>query len=75
MNRTMKLCARWTVFTTPLARVISLEDEGVGRLHGCMLCISQDGTIAVIAVDGYQLYAISSDPYAHITFMPASAYT
>ncbi|EIW52425.1 WD40 repeat-like protein [Trametes versicolor FP-101664 SS1] len=51
---TLKLCARWTVFTTPLARVISLEDEGVGRLHGCVLCISQDGTIAVIAVDGYQ---------------------
>ncbi|OJT12977.1 WD repeat-containing protein 7 [Trametes pubescens] len=51
---TLKLCARWTVFTTPLVRVISLEDEGVGRLHGCVLCISQDGTIAVIAVDGYQ---------------------
>ncbi|KAI0770640.1 WD40 repeat-like protein [Fomes fomentarius] len=51
---TLKLCARWTLFTTPLARVISLEDEKVGRLHGCALCISQDGTIAVIAIDGYQ---------------------
>ncbi|KAI0823988.1 WD40 repeat-like protein [Trametes gibbosa] len=50
----LKLCARWTVFTTPLACVVSLEDEDVGRLHGCMLCISQDGTIAVVAVDGLQ---------------------
>ncbi|RPD74051.1 WD40 repeat-like protein [Lentinus tigrinus ALCF2SS1-7] len=51
---TLKLCARWTFFTTPLARVVALHDEKVGRLHGCALCISQDGTIAVIAVDGYQ---------------------
>ncbi|RDX48877.1 WD40 repeat-like protein [Lentinus brumalis] len=52
---TLKLCARWTLFTTPLVRVIALQDEKVGRLHGCALCISQDGTIAVIAIDGYQL--------------------
>ncbi|KAI0354805.1 WD40 repeat-like protein [Trametes cingulata] len=51
---TLKLHARWTVFTTPLARVISLHDEKVGRLHGCVLCISQDGTIAVVAIDGNQ---------------------
>ncbi|KAI0718156.1 WD40 repeat-like protein [Cerioporus squamosus] len=51
---TLKLCARWTLFTTPLARVIPLQDEKVGRLHGCALCVSQDGTIAVIAVDGHQ---------------------
>ena len=55
LSSTLKLCARWTFFTTPLARVIALEDEKVGRLHGCALCISQDGTIAVIAIDGYQL--------------------
>ncbi|KAI0671154.1 WD40 repeat-like protein [Trametes maxima] len=51
---TLNLCARWTVFTTPLSRVISLHEEAVGRLHGCVLCVAQDGTIAVIAVDGYQ---------------------
>ncbi|KAI0365315.1 WD40 repeat-like protein [Pilatotrama ljubarskyi] len=51
---TLKLHARWTMFTTPLARVISLHDSQVGRLHGCVLCVSQDGTIAVVAVDGNQ---------------------
>ncbi|KAI8986132.1 WD40 repeat-like protein [Trametes punicea] len=51
---TFRLCARWTIFTTPLARIISLHDEKIGRLHGCVLCVSQDGTIAVIALDGYQ---------------------
>ena len=57
--RTLKLAARWTVFTTPLARVISLQDSKVGRLYGCVLCISQDGTIAVVTADGYQLYVVS----------------
>ncbi|EJF60945.1 WD40 repeat-like protein [Dichomitus squalens LYAD-421 SS1] len=51
---TLKLCARWTVFTSPLARVVPLHGEKVGRLLGCVLCISQDGTIAVIALDGPQ---------------------
>ncbi|PIL35130.1 hypothetical protein GSI_02919 [Ganoderma sinense ZZ0214-1] len=51
---TLKLFARWTVFTSPLAHMLSLHDEKVGRLCGCVLCISQDGTIAVIALDGYQ---------------------
>ncbi|OSC98008.1 WD40 repeat-like protein [Trametes coccinea BRFM310] len=60
---TLKLCARWTLFTTPLSRIISLHDEKVGRLHGCVLCVSQDGTIAVVALDGYQF----------IYLVPASA--
>ncbi|KAL6301983.1 hypothetical protein BKA93DRAFT_436971 [Sparassis latifolia] len=47
----LKLCALWTIFTTPLAQVIQLHDEEVGRLQDCILCISQDGAIAVIAVD------------------------
>ena len=59
---TLKLFARWTVFTSPLAHVLSLHDEKVGRLCGCVLCISQDGTIAVIALDGYQLYVLCLSP-------------
>ena len=59
---TLKLCARWTLFNTPLARVITLDDDKVGRLHGCVLCVSQDGTIAVVAVDGYELYVFHSHP-------------
>jgi hypothetical protein len=51
-----KLCARWIIFTTPLTKVIQFRDEKAGPLRGCVLCISQDGTIAVIAVDGFQLY-------------------
>ncbi|KAJ7281956.1 hypothetical protein C8J57DRAFT_1298981 [Mycena rebaudengoi] len=56
---TLNLCARWTIFTTPLASVIQFRDERRGPLRGCVLCVSQDGTIAVIVVDGFQfLYLI-----------------
>ena len=58
-DSSVKLVARWTVFTSPLAHVVSLHDGRAGRLCGCVLCISQDGTIAVIALDGYQLYVYS----------------
>lgn len=50
--RTFKLLAKWTIFTVPLAQVINLHE---GRLRGCALCISKDGTIAVIGIDGFQL--------------------
>lgn len=51
---TLTLGARWTIFTTPLTSVIQFRDEK-GPLRGCVLCVSHDGTIAVIAVDGFQL--------------------
>ncbi len=73
--RSLKLLARWTVFTVPLARVINLEE---GRLSGCALCISEDGTIAVIAVDGFQLCVECGDPVivlcVHETGLPASLF-
>jgi WD repeat-containing protein 7 len=50
-----KLYARWTVFLTPLASVLQIDERQGGPLSGCVLCISADGTIAVIAVDGFQL--------------------
>lgn len=50
-----KLCARWTVFLTPLARVLQIDEKVNSPLSGCVLCISADGTIAVIAIDGLQL--------------------
>ncbi|KAL5501846.1 hypothetical protein ACEPAH_9107 [Sanghuangporus vaninii] len=48
---TLKLQARWILFTEPLAQIVYLEEESTGRLRGCCLCISGDGTIAVIAAD------------------------
>lgn len=56
-----KLCARWTIFTTPLASVIQIPEEQDGPLRGCILCISVDGTVAVIVVDGFQLYVVVSN--------------
>ena len=50
-----KLCARWTVFLTPLANVLLIDEKQSGPLSECVLCISADGTIAVIAIDGFQL--------------------
>ncbi|KAH7909671.1 WD40-repeat-containing domain protein [Hygrophoropsis aurantiaca] len=52
---TLQLRARWTIFLRPLQRVIQLHNEKVGPLRGCALCISGDGTIAVIVIDGFDL--------------------
>ncbi|KZT12183.1 WD40 repeat-like protein [Laetiporus sulphureus 93-53] len=65
----LKLRARWTMFTTSLVQVIHLYGEDIGRLRGCVLCISQDGTIATIAVDSCQMVFIvpaSSAPLSRI---------
>ena len=55
LNSSLELRARWTVFTTPLARVAQLQDEKFGPLRGCVLCVSEDGTVAVIVINGLQL--------------------
>ncbi|KAJ7776775.1 hypothetical protein DFH07DRAFT_797695 [Mycena maculata] len=61
---TLTLCARWTIFTTPLANVVQFRDEKQSPLRGCVLCISRDGTIAVIAVDGFHfLYLIPGSAF------------
>ncbi|RXW25374.1 hypothetical protein EST38_g529 [Candolleomyces aberdarensis] len=60
--RTLELCAGWIIFSTPLVKVVEFQDD-TGPLRGCILCIAQDGTIAVIAVDGFQfLYMIPGAP-------------
>ncbi|KAL0574420.1 hypothetical protein V5O48_007539 [Marasmius crinis-equi] len=51
----LKLCARWTVFNTPLVKVLQFEDIKTGPLSGCVLCVAEDGTIAVVAIDGFEL--------------------
>ncbi|KAJ6515899.1 hypothetical protein C8R45DRAFT_222526 [Mycena sanguinolenta] len=62
---TLVLCARWTIFTTPLKSVVKFQDENQGPLCGCVLCISQDGTVAVIVVDGFQfLYLIPGSAFS-----------
>ncbi|KAH9922915.1 WD40 repeat-like protein [Fomitopsis serialis] len=67
--QSLSLRARWTMFTEPLAQVVHLKGDSIGRLRGCTLCISQDGTIAVIAIDGYQfifLVPTSSAPLKQV---------
>ncbi|THH09831.1 hypothetical protein EW145_g1735 [Phellinidium pouzarii] len=60
---TLKLQARWIIFTEPLKQVVQLEDDATGRLKDCCLCVSVDGTIAVIVVDGFNfLYLIPGSP-------------
>ncbi|PBK67260.1 WD40 repeat-like protein [Armillaria solidipes] len=61
---TLKLCARWIVFTEPLVRVHQFHKMTTGPLRGCVLCVSQDGTIAVVVVDGFQfLYLIPGSAF------------
>ncbi|KIY66834.1 WD40 repeat-like protein [Cylindrobasidium torrendii FP15055 ss-10] len=57
-SETLTLVARWVMFITPLARVLQFDDLKVGTLRGCALCISQDGTIAIVAVDGFQFLCL-----------------
>jgi hypothetical protein len=55
-HSTFELVAQWCIFTAPLSKVVQLEVEKNAPLYGCALCVSRDGTIAVIVVDGFQLY-------------------
>ncbi|KIM43090.1 hypothetical protein M413DRAFT_26286 [Hebeloma cylindrosporum] len=60
---TLELVARWTVFVTPLDKVVQFDVEKTSPLRGCALCIARDGTIAVIVVDGFHfLYLIPGSP-------------
>ncbi|KAI0265617.1 hypothetical protein BC834DRAFT_824867 [Gloeopeniophorella convolvens] len=60
---TLKMLARWTLFISPLERVLHLRHDKGGPLRGCLLCISGDGTIAVIALDEYHfLYMVPGAP-------------
>ncbi|KAF9220526.1 WD40 repeat-like protein [Gyrodon lividus] len=69
----LKLCARFIQFIVPLLRVVQVrqQEESAGPLRGCVLCISADGTIAVIAVDGFELLYIipgTSSPLSRIHY-------
>ncbi|KAJ7068638.1 hypothetical protein C8F01DRAFT_1118822 [Mycena amicta] len=61
---TLALKARWTVFTTILSAVVQFRDDKLSPLRGCVLCVSQDGTVAVIAIDGFHfLYVIPGSAF------------
>ncbi|KAG2341534.1 WD40 repeat-like protein [Suillus weaverae] len=67
----LKLQARFTPFIVPLARVAQVlqSNETAGPLRGSLLCVSGDGTIAVVSIEGFEmLYLIpgASSPIAHI---------
>ncbi|PPR04097.1 hypothetical protein CVT24_010670 [Panaeolus cyanescens] len=62
-TNTFQVVARWNLFVTPLAQVVQFVDESSSPLRGCALCVSQDGTIAVIVIDGpHFLYLIPGSP-------------
>ncbi|KAG5219971.1 WD repeat-containing protein [Salix suchowensis] len=64
VSSSLKLCARWTIFTTSLLNVLQFPDDR-GVLGGCILCVAEDGTIAVVVVDGFScafLYMIPGAP-------------
>ncbi|KAI9511385.1 hypothetical protein F5148DRAFT_1323298 [Russula earlei] len=59
----MKTLARWILFITPLQRVLHQRYDKGGPLGGCLLCVSGDGTIAVIALENYSfLYMVPGSP-------------
>ncbi|KAG2114253.1 uncharacterized protein F5147DRAFT_678636 [Suillus discolor] len=67
----LKLQARFTPFIVPLMRVAQVlqSNENAGPLRGSLLCVSGDGTIAVVSIEGFEmLYLIpgASSPIARI---------
>ncbi|KAG6372767.1 hypothetical protein JVT61DRAFT_7165 [Boletus reticuloceps] len=69
----LKLCASFVQFIAPLLYVVQVrqQEEHAGPLRGCGLCISMDGTIAVIAMDGFEmLYVLpgASSPLSSIHY-------
>lgn len=67
----LKLQARFTPFIVPLMRVAQVlqSNETAGPLRGSLLCVSGDGTIAVVSIEGFEmLYLIpgASSPIARI---------
>ncbi|KAJ3733629.1 hypothetical protein DFJ43DRAFT_1117017 [Lentinula guzmanii] len=60
----LKLCARWIVFTTPLQLIAQFPDVKGAPLRGAVLCVSEDGTIVVVALDGFQfLFVVPGSPF------------
>jgi hypothetical protein len=53
--RSLKTLAGWVIFIAALQRVLYLRYDKGGPLEGCLLCVSGDGTIAVIALENYSL--------------------
>ncbi|KAG2127039.1 hypothetical protein BD769DRAFT_1460808 [Suillus cothurnatus] len=67
----LKLRARFTPFIVTLTRVAQVlqSNENAGPLRGSLLCVSGDGTIAVISIEGFELlYLIpgASSPIARV---------
>jgi len=58
-SRSMKTLARSVLFIVPLQSVLLLRYDKGGPLGGCLLCVSGDGTIAVMALENYNWWALS----------------
>ncbi|KAG8734075.1 hypothetical protein FRC10_011973 [Ceratobasidium sp. 414] len=58
--RSLQLVARWTIFTSEVELILSLSigDDRLGRLKGCVMAVAADGTIAVIVLDGLSLLCV-----------------
>lgn len=56
-TRSLKLQARFTPFIVPLMRVAQVlqSNENAGPLRGSLLCVSGDGTIAVVSIEGFEM--------------------
>ena len=57
--RALKLEGRWVQFIEPLVDVVHLQEKTIGRMMDCCMCVSADGTIAVIAADTLSLFVLS----------------
>lgn len=58
--RDLELRARYIHFIVPLLHVAQVrsQEENAGPLHGCLLFVSGDGTIAVITLEEFQFLCI-----------------
>lgn len=53
---TLRLLAQWTLFASgPINLVVFGKEDNTLRLNGCIAVISQDGSLAILAIDGLKM--------------------
>lgn len=46
------------MFTSAVTSITMLSDRSAGRLRGCLLCVSSEGTIGFVVLDGLELFVL-----------------
>lgn len=55
----LELQVEWSLFTTPVEQVMTFGNEdNTLRLNSCLAVLAKDGTVGIIALDGYKMMCL-----------------